>query len=246
MTLSFYSIFNKSFAEELVVKHDLISISVSTTEVGEMVYKDKNGKAQGTFVDILRTAEKSSNLRFDIHVMPWARALAEVKKNRIDAIMPALYNDERAQYLVYPQKNLFTFGHNVFIKRASDPFVFEDFLAIGKDKLIGKVRASILGTEFDQAEKSGQITVFETMSLDQAIDMLDKHRLDFVASDVDIAKSALIRLKSNGRFTLIPLETSEAKSYLSFSKQFAEKNNVDSIIELIIQANNVNNTVKIN
>ena len=246
LALLCFGLFSESFADTLAQEKDLIYISVSATEIGGMIYKDKKGKPQGRFVDILRAAEKNSPLRFNIHIMPWARALVEVKNNRIDAIMPALYNDERAQYLVYPQKNLFTFGHNVLIKRSSDTSEFNGFLTIGKDKLIGKVRASILGSEFDQAERSGQITVFETMNLEQAIDMLSKHRLDFVASDVDIAGSELNRLNLSDQFTLIPLERIQAKSYLSFSKKFAEKHNVESIIELILQANIGNSSVKIN
>lgn len=213
----------------------LIYISIASTEIPKLLYKDEQGKLQGSYIELLKKAEAFSHLRFKVHLMPWARALNEVKHNRIDAIMPALYSDERAGYLVYPQKNLFVFGNDVLIKRSSDVFEFENISTIGKDKIIGKVRSTSFGKTFDQAEQSGVITVFEVVDFEQALDMLAKGRLDLVVIDNDIADAIILRLNVQDKVITIPIDSEEVKSYLSFSQTFAKQYNIDEIIEFISQ-----------
>lgn len=234
--LSFSLLAEEDTTTTVIDAKELIYISVASTEIPQMLYKDEQGKLQGNFIDLLKRAEKFSHLRFKVHLMPWARALNEVKHNRIDAIMPTLYSDERAGYLVYPKKNLFVFGSDVLLKRSNDTFQFDNFSTIGKDKIIGKVRSTSLGIEFDQAEQSGLITIFNVVDFEQALDMLEKGRLDLVVIDNEIADAMITRLNAQDKFTAIPLAEEESKSYLSFSQTFAKEHNIDEIIEFISQA----------
>lgn len=219
----------------VVDKNELIYISVASTEIPQKIYRGEQGKLQGSFIELLKRAEQFTHLRFKVHLMPWARAIKEVKHNRIDAIMPALYSDERAKYLVYPKKNLFVFGNNVLLKRSNDAFKFDKISTIGKDIIIGKVRSSSLGQEFDQAEQSGIITIVGVIDFEKALEMLAKGRLDLVVIDSEIAKQVISRLKTEDQFTVIPLITEEVKSYLSFSNVFAKHHNIDEITESILK-----------
>ena len=122
--LSFSPAAEEDKTTTIVNAKSLIYISVASTEIPKMIYKDEQGRLQGSYIELLKKAEKFSHLKFKVHLMPWARALNEVKHNRLDAIMPALYSEERAEYLVYPKKSLFVFGNDVLIKRSNDTFEF--------------------------------------------------------------------------------------------------------------------------
>jgi len=94
--------------------------------------------------------------------LPWARALQEVKRGRIDALIPAMYTEERSQYLVYPEKSLIDFYDNVLLKRTGDEFQFSSVSHIPQDKIIAKVRSMSLGDEFDKEEVKFIIYCFFT------------------------------------------------------------------------------------
>ncbi|MCP4021941.1 MAG: transporter substrate-binding domain-containing protein [Desulfobacteraceae bacterium] len=63
----------------------------------------ENVQAKGIHVDIVKKA--LSNLNYDVqfYPRPWRRCLKEAKTGKYDAVVSASYNQERAQYLIYPE-----------------------------------------------------------------------------------------------------------------------------------------------
>jgi ABC-type amino acid transport substrate-binding protein len=113
-----------------------IKFSLATAELPPYVTLNKNKKIEGLFIDILNEVQQRTAIKIEIFVMPWGRAIAEVKKGNIDAIMPALWSKERANYLAYPSIPFYTFSQSVIIKRVEDDFEFSTLSNISPQKVI--------------------------------------------------------------------------------------------------------------
>jgi len=212
-----------------------IHFSIATAQLPPYVYLDENKEIKGLFVDLLAQAQQRSSLKIKIYVMPWGRALSEVKANRLDAVMPALWSDERAKFLVYPKRAFYALKNSVLIKRADDDFTFKGFDSIGKQKIIGKERLVLLDPEFDLLVKQGKLSVYETTRLSEALLMLDQNKIDLVASDQGIALTTIGHLDLGNKFTLYPLTMNTPSSYIAFSREFAQKHDINRIMDIIAE-----------
>ncbi len=70
------------------------------------VFKNEQGEAQGFLVELLSLVKQKTGINTHVSIMPWSRAMLEVKSGHMDALMPTIYTDERAQFLIY-QNSLF-------------------------------------------------------------------------------------------------------------------------------------------
>lgn len=212
-----------------------IEFSLATAELPPYVYLDENKQPKGIFIDKLDRVKNETGMQINILVLPWARAMSEVKNGHIDALMPTLSSEQRKEFLVFPTLAFFTFSDSVLIKRAEDNFVFKDLSSIDKDKVIGKTRLVIIDDEFDALVKLGRLSVYETAKLDEALLMLAQRKIDLVASDGTIAISTIKSLSMEKHFKLMPLRANIEGSYIAFSKQFALAHDINHIMETIMQ-----------
>jgi ABC-type amino acid transport substrate-binding protein len=66
-----------------------------------------------------------SDIKIDIVIMLWAKALKEAKNVKIDALLGVIYSEERALFLVYPNSTLMTYKTLLF-KRKDDNIDLDD------------------------------------------------------------------------------------------------------------------------
>lgn len=137
----------------LQAKEQSIEFSLATTELPPFVIVNENKQLEGLFIDALNKVQRNTNIKINIFVMPWGRAISEVKKGAIDAIMPTLWSKERSEYLVYPALPFYTFKQSVLIKRKDDDFEYTNLRNIDPQKLIGKTRSVLVDEEFDKLVK---------------------------------------------------------------------------------------------
>jgi ABC-type amino acid transport substrate-binding protein len=220
----------------LQAKEKFIEFSVATAELPPYVYRAENKQPEGLFIDMLNKVQAQTGMKINVFIMPWGRAINEVKKGSIDAIMPTLWSKERAQFLVYPALPFYRFSPSVIIKRLEDDFEFTQLKQISPEKIIGKTRLVLVDDEFDSLVKQGKLSVYETTKLDEALLMLAQSKIDLVASDGDIALTTIKRLELEHRFHLFAMHKDPSPSYLAFSSQFAHKYDVNYIMTLIDQA----------
>jgi polar amino acid transport system substrate-binding protein len=218
----------------VIEKNEQIFISIASPEIPPFIYLDSRNKPQGPFIDKVMSIQ-SSHITIKVHIMPWARAIEEVKKGRVDAIMPTVYSAAREKYLSYPQRSLFLFNNNVIVKQVSDNFVFKDFASIETEKHIGVMRSTVISEDLKKAQKAGKISTYETLNIEQAMIMLTHSRLDLVIGDSEIINSAIVRLKLKNEVSVSNITKSPEQSFLAFSKSFAKKHNINEINELIIK-----------
>lgn len=219
----------------LQAKEQPIEFSLATTELPPYVTLDENREIAGLFIDMLNKVQERTALKINIFIMPWGRAINEVKKGNIDAIMPALWSKERAEYLAYPTLPFYNFSQSVLIKRVEDNFKFTNLRDIDPQKVIGKIRSVMVDNEFDKLVSQGKLSIYETNQLDQALLMLAQKKVDFVASDGDIALSTIKQLELNQRFILFPMHEKAPPSFIAFSRQFADKHDINKIMSLIAE-----------
>jgi polar amino acid transport system substrate-binding protein len=212
-----------------------VSFSLATAELPPYVYLDENKQPKGIFIDMLGKVQNETSIQINILVLPWARAMNEVKNGHIDALLPTLLSEQRKEFLVFPTLPFFTFSDSVLIKRTEDNFVFKDLGSIDKEKVIGKTRLVMIDDEFDALVKLGKLSVYETAKLDEALLMLAQRKIDLVASDGAIALSTIKNLGMEKHFTLYPLRENNEASYIAFSKQFALVHDINSIMEIIMR-----------
>ncbi len=209
--------------------------TLATAQLPPYVFIDKHGQITGLLIDKLTHAQQHSGLNIEVLVMPWGRALNEVKNNRIDAIMPALWSQQRSEYLAFLTQVFYTLAPSVIIKRATDNFEFNGLANIPKDKVIGKARLVMLGQLFDKMVEEGQLTVYPTNQLDEALLMLKQNKVELVASEGGIALSTIKKLGLEGQFTLYSIEKNVPASYIAFSKDFAKSHDINTIMAKINQ-----------
>lgn len=63
----------------------------------------EDSQAKGIHIEIISSTLTSLNYQFEFHPVPWKRCLKGLEQGFYDAVATASYNDERNQYLFYPQ-----------------------------------------------------------------------------------------------------------------------------------------------
>ena len=217
---------------------DELWINIVAPELKPLIYNNVDRKAEGLLVDTLKNVSKNSSLKINVTVLPWGRAILEVMNGKADAIMPALYTEERAQSLVFPDHQLINFYGSVLIKNIDDDFKFEGFEAITAKKTIAKVRAVLLGEHFDEAKDKGILNIAEVTKLEDALNMLLLKRVDLVVADGFAAYTSIKALGIEDKISIMPISTIAEPSFLAFSSQFSSKHDVNKIMSIINQFNN--------
>ncbi len=103
------------------------------------------GKDEGMAVDIVTEAFKTQGYNFKFKLMPWARAIHEVRKSRVDILVATWFTEERAEYLQFSQP--YFYNQIRFIKLKGDPFEYFGMASL-TGKKIGIVRSYGYGDDF--------------------------------------------------------------------------------------------------
>lgn len=205
-----------------------IEVSVAAPEIFPFVYFNNKQEVVGLFVDCLNNST-NKNYTFKTMIIPWARALKEVKNNRIDALMPTAYNKQRAEYLAYPQTHMFEFLSDVLVKKTSSSFTtFED--AQKQNKIIAKVRSKALREEINTRIQSTGLTILNVKDTKTALRMMLQNRIDYFVGDPQMAKYMAQQEKMINKFSFVTLSDEISLSFLAFSKNFAKKHNINDIM----------------
>lgn len=121
------------------------------------------------------------DVRFPL--VPWERALREVKEGSMDGIAILLKTPEREEYMVYTDV-FFSSSALVWYSAKKFPSGFTwNSLKDFEGYRIGTTRGYSYGDEIDQALANSQLQVIEVTSEKQAFAMLEKGRVDLVLAN---------------------------------------------------------------
>lgn len=112
------------------------------------ITKDK-AAGNGISVELLTAIMKTQGHEVKFKLIPWARALDEVKNGRIDLLPATWFTEERTAFLYYSESYLE--NELTFIKRAGDSFEYDGLSSLD-GKVVGVVRGYGYGDAFLKAK----------------------------------------------------------------------------------------------
>jgi len=148
-------------------------------------FLDPEAPGQGLSIEIVKAAFATQGYTFVHDFIPWARAVNEVKKGKIDILPDTWYTGERSGFLMF--SNPYASNQVKFIKKAGDSFEYD-----GMESLTGKKVGIILkygyGDKFMNAENFTRDGVSDFVV---NIKKLVSGRVDLTLEDEIVAKSIL-------------------------------------------------------
>lgn len=128
---------------------------------------------QGYSWDVIRESFHAVGYTLDLRIVPWARAMYELKRGKVELLFPAGRNTERMEYMDY----------------SSEPVNAVDFLIYtdgesevewnGLESLAGQTIGAARGWNFgDRWEKQSTFQKQLVDSIEQGFRMLDEGRID--------------------------------------------------------------------
>lgn len=201
-------------------------IKIAVPEIPHAIYME-DGKVNGRLVECLKN---NGNVPVQLAMMPWARAIYEVKHGRFDAIMPAIKTEEREQFLTFPNKPLVKTEVNGLVKLKSEPFSDKNI------HIIGKLRSSplvenVISVLPDFGVK--QYELFESVDFDSLVRMLVEGNIDYIIGNLYIIKQSADRLERMDQLDFLSIADTVQLTYLAFSKKLFSQQNADLIMEQI-------------
>lgn len=206
-----------------------LSVAQPSKELRVAVYKlepytiiDEKGVVSGTAIEIVKTIAKNLQLSVKIIDVPFARALASVKTGEFDAILLVAKNKEREELLRYTKepivkdKNAFLVPKNSRIKAAT-PLAQFNGLSVGH--VIGSVVPEYLSEAKIKWVMVGMEDYFKVN-----LNRLENFRVD--ALFIPTMSHGQWKVKNEfpmAQVRFLPIESSDIKLYLAFSKIYDQK-----------------------
>jgi len=165
-----------------IVAHSA-TITAAQDPWAPFVQKDK--ASPGVSVEIITEAFKSQGHTVDFKIMPWTRALNEVKAGKVDVLVATWFTSERTSFLKYSEPYLE--NSLKFIKRKGDGFEYNGLDSLS-GKTVGIIRNYGYGDEFLGAKNFKKP---EANDLVANAKKLMAKRIDLTLEDELVAKSTL-------------------------------------------------------
>jgi len=196
-------------------------LSMHVIDLPPAGFKDKSGKLTGIHVDFIDALEARSGICIDKKIMPYARAVKNIKMGVHDAgiLNPSLDDDFYTH--VQNVEKLITLQTIIIPKKG---------LNLDNDKslkniTIGKVRGSPLGPSFDESQHE----ILELTSYEHGLSMLKRGRIDALAGNASgmnvIGEFSLNHyFNIEGKFVI-----GERELWLVFSKKSGHVDQIETI-----------------
>lgn len=149
-------------------------------------YIDEKHPMGGVSVQIADAALRTQGYTVRNLIMPWARAMEETKKARVDLILDAWWSKERSRDFMFSRP--YINGPVKFIKRKADPFRYSDLSSL-KGKSIALVRNYAYGDDFLNTTNYEPVLVTQFL---QGVHMLALNRVDLAIENELVARSRLL------------------------------------------------------
>lgn len=148
----------------------------------------------GFTADIVITAFQNAGYKVEYDFFPWRRCLVNLERGEWDVLINMYYTEERAKRYLYPDNHISTSMYTFFaLKSRTD---IPDFITredLDKFK-IGLVKKASYGAKFDAIKEALPNTYTGSLSEKNLLQMLLRHRVDIVPSDI---QSGWFSLKKN-------------------------------------------------
>lgn len=179
----------------------------------------ENGHPTGALVDVLTEAARRAGLPIEIHLLPWARCMEEVRLGRMDALFPSFRTPQRDFYLSFPEEVLLTETMGWFYKAGSPVPNLGDDPRRALGYKIGVVNRTSLGPKLDSFLQGNPAPIVESANdAVGVVRLLAGGRVDLAAGfDQSIWAEARQNNLQDQIRELSPL-VEEVPAYLAFTR----------------------------
>lgn len=182
-------------------------------------FKTKD-EVRGITVDIISEVFKRINRPIEINLIPWSRALRNIKLGASDGLFQALHKPERESFMDYCQEPLMQEQIKLYSLKEST-FQFNGDLNSLKGRSIGARQDFSYGDAFDKAKKEGWFNITEKVDVRSLLLLLNHKKIEFVIGDrYGVSMTAFRERKRLPDLAIKPFSKpiSEVTSYFAFSK----------------------------
>lgn len=191
----------------------------------------------GVGVHLMRAIfDRLDSVELSIPLVPWKRALREVRHGTKDGIAMLLKTRGREKYMDYSDE-LFRSYNTIWYSTANFPKGFEwqqytDF----EPYTIGVVQGHSYGDELDQMIKDDTLAAIKVTSVRQLFAMLKKGRIELAIADRLVGDTYVRKYSASGRRLLAAKKPAAGEIYyLAFSKKSEARRLIPAINRVIAE-----------
>lgn len=191
------------------------TLDIVTLEYPPYIYQDNNS-VDGLSVEIIKEVFHRLDIPITITIVPWVRALNQIKTGESDAIFTIYKTKERLDYIDFSKEVIIYQIVSLFTNYDSN-IEYNGILEDIKNLNIGIVRGVSYGNIFDEAVKSNKLkNLYVANNGSRNFEMLLNNRVDIVVSNKYGAYHIIGEKKLEVK-ELFP-EIERIPSYIGFSK----------------------------
>lgn len=135
----------------------------------------------GIIVDIVQQALAGLGLEAHVDILPWARALQEMRAGTADGLIPSFRTPEREQWLDFPDQPVYRSPMS-FFGRVQRDFPWNGRLDSVRQLRFVKLKDGLFSEAFDEAVRQGQLRCEEAITFGAAMRMVDAGRADLACA----------------------------------------------------------------
>ncbi|NDV23728.1 ABC transporter substrate-binding protein [Desulfovibrio sp. JC022] len=188
-------------------------ISIATDHFPPYSYEE-NGTAKGIQIELAKVIFDKMNVRLEVPVLPWERAILMAESRKIDGLFGVRKTEERMRWLIFPEEPTFEVSTVIF-KRKDDPFVYAGINSL-QNKTIGVIGGYTYGDQFD---KSNIFKRAKVANLKQNFLKLLAGRIDLVVSYQDVGDYILKDINLQNRIVACSVPVHKTPFYIAFARK---------------------------
>ena len=218
--LYLYFIFtNATWAREVSDSQKFKVISFTAhPDYAPVTYLNKSKNTfEGIAVNKLKKAVEKMGYRLkSVYAGTWARAQEEVRKGRIDILLPPYKTDERLQWMHFQEKPFMIDESAVFVKKNSG-IKFQDKKDLLNYRGVAIINDSF-GNEFDKFDRE-KLKLTRLASTEQCFRFMLKGRADFFVGGLLAGNRVLEKMGEKKHFEALPKRLIVTGMYAGVSKK---------------------------
>lgn len=178
----------------------------------------EDGHMTGLFYDLVTEAFRRADRKVEIHLIPWARAMEEVRQGRADGMFVVYKTPERERDFAFPDEPLTELRERIFVRRNARFEFMADFSNFD-GRRVGMLNYTVHGAKLSQAlELRRIISKVSASSYESLVDMLASNRLDLAIGVDDAIIDAVISRNLTDKIREIDPVVDTIPAYLVFAR----------------------------
>ena len=192
-------------------------IVIDSPESHPYAYRE-DGHMAGLFHDLVTEAFKRAGHPVEIRLIPWARAMEEVRQGRADGMFVVYKTPERERDFAFPDEALTDLRERIFVRRSARFEYVEDFSNFD-GRRVGMLNYTVHGAKLSQAlEERRIVSLVSASSYESLVAMLASNRLDIAVGVDDAIIDAVLSQKVADKIREIEPAIDTIPAYLVFAR----------------------------